>query len=742
MEEYPLISEYIEAIKAAEDNFDQLKHLCPVLDEDGNPVMSSGNFAVVFKMRDKQTGMYYAVKCFLRAQEDRAEAYRMITEGLKSVDCTFLTPIQYLDKELYVYTKQTTETEFPVLLMGWVEGVTLDKYVRLNLNNLYKLALLVYQFSRLAMWLMPQPFAHGDLKPDNILVKEDGTLVLVDYDGMYVPAMKGQRARELGSPDFRHPSRTEIDFDEHIDDFSLASILLSLKAISLQPSLLEEYGAQDRLLFSVKDYRNIAQCNLLKDIFPSDNTELNILLGLFVIALEKGSLAEISTRLFDLAKPEVPDVDFDAWYIAMKETRIPYEVEKEWEFQEFIKSFSIVDYYCGNAYYSVSNGGEEAVFLVDKEGNQIIAYNQSGVRFEQISERSNELIIELRKSGHYVLSKNSEVKESETDSYSTEFSKQDLDNGWTDEFGAQYSSDGKYLFKGPNPKSSSYIIKEGTLVICNIAFLWNKSITKIHMPDSVAKIGDWAFHSCVNLKEINISNNIIKLDDSTFKFCRSLTKVILPESLCSVGDDAFNGCTNLMNVYIPDSLMELGYQAFYGCSRLQSIIIPKSVKAIGAYAFAGCTSLISISILGAPKIGDAIFYGCTQLKTIYIPSWTKRNIKDYLGEYYHLLDRTCDYPFTNSWSLKEFIDMHGDMKVEETVDEMTGEVFNLCVFANSEDERITARDYYYWGGMDITKLTGVEESFRIGEDKYGGYNLYDKTLDYWESGMIMEWQYD
>ena len=56
--------------------------------------------------------------------------------------------------------------------------------------------------TRLAMWLLPQPFAHGDLKPDNILVQADGSLTLVDYDGMYVPAMQGQKSRELGSPDF------------------------------------------------------------------------------------------------------------------------------------------------------------------------------------------------------------------------------------------------------------------------------------------------------------------------------------------------------------------------------------------------------------------------------------------------------------------------------------------------------------------------------------------------------------
>lgn len=302
---YPLISEYIEAIKAAEDNFEQLNYLRPVLDEAGEPVMSSGNFAVVFKMKDKQTGRLYAVKCFLKEQAGRAEAYRMIAEELEYVNSTFLTPIKYLDKELFVDTKTSDETEFPVLLMDWVKGQTLDKYIHNHLYDQYDLSLLAYQFSRLAMWLMPQPFAHGDLKPDNILVKEDGTLVLVDYDGMFVPAMKGQKARELGSPDFRHPSRTEDDFDEHIDDFSLSSILLSLKAISLQPSLLKEYGASDRLLFSENDYRNLSESKVLDALKPLiQNTELASLYSLLILALAQKNLSQVSFRLFKLKRPD------------------------------------------------------------------------------------------------------------------------------------------------------------------------------------------------------------------------------------------------------------------------------------------------------------------------------------------------------------------------------------------------------------------------------------------------------
>jgi len=303
---YPLISEYIASIKDAEYNFKELGTLRPVLGEDGEPVMTGGNFAEVFKMKDDQTGKLYAVKCFLREQEGRAEAYRMIAEELEYVSSTFLTPIKYLDKELFVDTNAGDEQEFPVLLMDWVEGETLDKYIRKHLDNQYVLSLLAYQFSRLAMWLMPQSFAHGDLKPDNILVKSDGTLVLIDYDGMYVPAMKGQKARELGSTDFRHPSRTESDFDEHIDDFSLANILLSLKAISLQPSLLKDFGAQDRLLFSENDYRNLSESNVMDALKPlMQDAELASLYSLFILAASQNNLSGVSFRLFYLKRPSL-----------------------------------------------------------------------------------------------------------------------------------------------------------------------------------------------------------------------------------------------------------------------------------------------------------------------------------------------------------------------------------------------------------------------------------------------------
>lgn len=278
---YPLISEYIEAIKSAEDNFEELSYLRPVLGADGLPVMTGGNFAEVFKMKDVKTGKFYAIKCFTKEQNGRAEAYRQISKELKGVSSPYLTNVRYIEKELFVDTDQTKETEFPVLLMDWVEGKTLDKYLRENLGDKYALEMLAYRFSQLAQWLLPQPFAHGDLKPDNIIVREDGTLVLVDYDGMFVPAMRGQRARELGSPDFRHPLRSENVFDQRIDDFPVMSILVSLVGVSEHPDLLSRYGAPDRLLFSKTDYANIDEQKVIKELFLTNDESFRTLLCVF-----------------------------------------------------------------------------------------------------------------------------------------------------------------------------------------------------------------------------------------------------------------------------------------------------------------------------------------------------------------------------------------------------------------------------------------------------------------------------
>ena len=301
--QYPLISEYVRAIQDVSNNLDKLAHLVPVLDDHGEPYRSSGAFAVVFKMKDEQTGKYYALKCFTEEQKGRAESYRQIADELEFVDSPYLTSVKYLENEIFV-DSSCEEDEFPVLLMDWIDGETMENYIAENYQDNYAMAMLCYRFCKMAAWLRSQPFAHGDIKPDNIMVRPDGTLTLVDYDGMFVPAMKGQKSPTIGTKDFSHPLRTVDDFDETIDDFALASIALSLKAISLRPSLLDEYGGADRLLFSVEDYRDLSNSNVFVSLSELlGDTDLLLLYSIFNIACVKKNLSFVSFRMFYIALP-------------------------------------------------------------------------------------------------------------------------------------------------------------------------------------------------------------------------------------------------------------------------------------------------------------------------------------------------------------------------------------------------------------------------------------------------------
>ena len=520
---YPLISEYIEAIKSAEDNFEELSYLRPVLGDDGLPVMTSGNFAVVFKMKDEQSEKFYAVKCFTKEQEGRAEAYREITKELKDVSSPYLTSVRYLDKELFVDTDQTSETEFPVLLMDWVEGKTLDKYLREILDDKYALEMLVYRFSQLAQWLIPQPFAHGDLKPDNIIVREDGTIALVDYDGMYVPSMSGQKARELGSPDFRHPLRTENDFDEHIDDFPLVSILLSLKAISLQPCLLEKYGASDRLLFSEKDYRNISKCRLLKELFPSNDSKLNALVSLFMLSFEKSYFSDMLPKYINLTIPQIQEPvnlstkitgeDFtNAW---MDEYGVMYSSDRKRLLQA---STELAD-------YSI------------RPGTFVICDNA----FQQKISTSIHIPNSVRSIGKGAF-------------FGCGFTSIHIPESVT--------SIGMNAFMGC--KFTSIHIPDSVTSIGEGAFSFS-SLKSIHIPNSLITIEDGVFRECSAITSIHLPNGIVSIGEEAFLNCSSLSSISIPDSVTSIGDCAFEECKALTSIQIPNSVIDMGYFVFSGC---------------------------------------------------------------------------------------------------------------------------------------------------------------------------------
>ena len=640
---YPLISEYIEAIKHSEDNFNVLSTLRPVYDKAGEIVMSSGNFAVVFKMKDESSGKLYAVKCFLKEQEGRDIAYQQITDELEYVSSNYLCSIKYLQKELFVDSTVSSDTEFPVLLMDWVEGVTLDKYVHQHISDKYVLQLITYQFCKMAAWLMSQPFAHGDLKPDNILVTEDGTLVLVDYDGMYVPAMQGQKARELGSPDYRHPMRTEDCFNEHIDDFPLALIGMSLKAIALDSSLLQNNAKSDSLLFSESDFKDIGDCLMMKSLYALLNdAEFSKLYALFTLAHSQQELSAVSFRLFLLNKVEKP----------IEEVFFTEATEEDFK-------YAIIDEY-GVKYSRDGKKLLQASFLGEKEyvvreGTEVIcdgALRSTHIRSVKLPSTIISIGSEAFADNYNLVSCNipASVKYIAHDNpWRKCFDIMNMDiqsKNFIIKDGILYSSDFRIVY-GAIYWKSVFNIDNRSKKICANAFLSNRfnknklksiglsnieyigiaafsgceSLQSVTIPNSVTSIGDRAFSSCKSLQSVTIPNSVTSIGDRVFIRCKSLQSVTIPNSVTSIGDRAFYLCESLQSVTIPNSVTSIGDEAFSSCTSHQSVTILNSVTSIGYEAFSSCTSLQSVTIPNSvTSIGNSAFSGCNSLQSITIPN--------------------------------------------------------------------------------------------------------------------------
>ena len=598
--QYPLISEYVRAIQDAQNNLDKLAHLSPVLDDHGEPYRSSGAFAVVFKMKDEQTGKCYALKCFTEEQEGRAEAYRRIADELEYVGSPYVVSVRYLEKELFVDCN-CEEEEFPVLLMDWIEGDTMETYIANNYSDSYAMSMLCYRFCKMAAWLRSQPFAHGDIKPDNIIVRSDGTLTLVDYDGMFVPAMKGQKSPTIGTKDFSHPLRTIDDFDETIDDFALATIALSLKAISLDSSLFNRFGASDRLLFSANDYLDLSKSQVLTALqgLLADK-DMGTLLSLFLLAYSKKSLSMCSFRAFVVQKPkeeemlstEVTEEDL------ANAVEDEYDVKYSKDWKRLLRAPEEL-----NGEYSIRKGVKVIVngaFRWCEFLRSIIIPNSvisigdsafSGCSLESITIPNS--VISIGDSAFSGCSLESIT----------------IPNSVT--------SIGDSAFESCTLRSIT--ISNSVTSIGNSAFYGCISLVSVEIPDSVTSIGDGAFGHCLSLRSIIISNSVTNIGEEAFENCSFLESITIPDSVTSIGDNAFEGCSSLKSIAIPNSVTSIGEGAFENCSLLESITIPDSVTSIGDNAFYGCRSLRSIIIPDSvTSIGDNTFAGCS-FESITIP---------------------------------------------------------------------------------------------------------------------------
>lgn len=250
-----------------------LQNTMPAVDRLGMPIVTSGQFAYVYKLKSTNGHGDYAVRCFRGYLGDRDQRYRAIQDHVQSLPVPCLSDFRYAPEGILVGGQR-----YPILFMKWLEGPTLDLYVGDMLERRDVLLHLSEEWLRVVSALEASGVAHGDLQHGNVIV-EHGQLRLIDHDGIYVPTMEGWPASEVGHQHYQHPQRTAQHFDKSLDNFSSLAIYLSLLALAERPALWQEHH-DENLLFTKADFQDPSTSTLfakIREIGPEHNRLADVL---------------------------------------------------------------------------------------------------------------------------------------------------------------------------------------------------------------------------------------------------------------------------------------------------------------------------------------------------------------------------------------------------------------------------------------------------------------------------------
>ncbi len=208
-----------------------LRSILPLRNEDGSLRCRVGNSVIVFEVMCN--GVHSALRLYMRPHRNLQAIYGD----------------NYYPKELLVSSSATQSDLVDVVLCRWYEGETLQCKIEQWSEDPTKMAALSSTFETLAISLLREPWAHGDIKPENIIVdKRD--MHLIDYDAMFCPGFTADDCIDIGTSQFQHPLRNEKLFDRSIDDYPIALIATVLAAMSLDSRLGRKLQTIDYMLIS------------------------------------------------------------------------------------------------------------------------------------------------------------------------------------------------------------------------------------------------------------------------------------------------------------------------------------------------------------------------------------------------------------------------------------------------------------------------------------------------------------
>ena len=306
---WPDLTEYHEAVQHPQKAFADpgLRAATLELDRFGMPKPVTGGNAVVYKASEPGGFLWLfrktcAIRCFLRPISDHAERYEAISKHLRQVRLPYDVNFQFLKQGIQIRSKW-----FPIVKMQWAKGDLLHSYVERHLPHPEFLAALRQKWVTLVRHLEAAQVAHGDLQQGNILVR-GGSIQLVDYDGMWVPALKGRHATEIGHRAYQHPERSERDYGQAIDRFSALVIYVSLAALERDVTLWERFHTGDNLIFVREDFLQVGRSAIWQQLRRVGSREIDQLAAAMAAMVQQDPMkvSNLDSVLTNLASFKFP----------------------------------------------------------------------------------------------------------------------------------------------------------------------------------------------------------------------------------------------------------------------------------------------------------------------------------------------------------------------------------------------------------------------------------------------------
>lgn len=288
---YPTLTDYrlhlrLQTLPFVDDDF---KNGRVIKRNANNDPWGAGGFAGIWKFQraDNSTG---ALRCLTSRGNNVQTRYAAIGTFIENANSPYFVKVQFMPQERGIIINRQ---KYPFIFMEWVEGQTLWGYTKELVRRGDKKGLreLSKEWIRLVRNLWKLGVAHGDLADGNVMVRKShsGTskytsssvrspkieLALVDYDTVYVPAIRHLGIAALGTLGYKHPNlnRSNAQFNQRMDSFSALVILTSLCALAWKPGLWP--GLNDILLFRPDELQPGSQW--MQDLKNADSEEVKFL---------------------------------------------------------------------------------------------------------------------------------------------------------------------------------------------------------------------------------------------------------------------------------------------------------------------------------------------------------------------------------------------------------------------------------------------------------------------------------